>query len=108
MRAGLRISRGPLGKRVLGAFEVKILVSAWACNPRQGSEAAVGWGWLSAIKDQHEVHVLTAQYQRDWIEAEITRAPNQFRGVQFRNISVDRRGYGNRSRCSAIEEGAHR
>jgi glycosyltransferase involved in cell wall biosynthesis len=65
---------------------VKILVGAWACNPRQGSEAAVGWTWLAAIKRQHDVHVLTARYQRDWIEAEIRNAPEEFSHVRFHYV----------------------
>lgn len=65
---------------------MKILVGAWACNPRQGSEAAVGWSWLAAIKDQHDVHVLTALYQRDWIESELRERPADFSRVRFHYV----------------------
>jgi len=65
---------------------VKILLGAWACNPRQGSEAAVGWAWLAAIKDRHDVYVLTARYQRDWIEAEVSKRPDEFSRVRFHYV----------------------
>ena len=62
---------------------MRILLGAWACNPREGSESAVGWSWLRAIRREHEVHVLTALYQRDWIEAEVSRQPEEFSRVHF-------------------------
>ncbi len=65
---------------------MKILVSAWACNPRQGSESGVGWTWLSAIMDRHEVHVLTAGHQREWIEAEIRSRPGDYARVRFHYV----------------------
>lgn len=36
----------------------KALVCAYACNPWQGSEHGVGWGWLRSIAQEHEVHAL--------------------------------------------------
>jgi glycosyltransferase involved in cell wall biosynthesis len=77
---------------------LKILVSAWACNPREGSEAAVGWAWLAAIKERNEVHVLTARYQRYWIEAEIGKQPEQFSHVRFHYVEPRLQRYDSRSR----------
>lgn len=37
---------------------MKILLSAFACNPEQGSEPAVGWNWLKELSKENEVWVL--------------------------------------------------
>ena len=47
-----------------------VLVAAYACNPVQGSEEAVGWNWvrsIAAIADK--VTVITAAFHRADIEA---------------------------------------
>lgn len=41
-----------------------ILFIAYACNPYKGSEHGVGWGWLTAIADWCDVHVITAEFER--------------------------------------------
>ena len=46
----------------------------------------MGWAWLAAIKDRHDVHVLTARYQRDWIEAEVRNKPAEFSHVRFHYV----------------------
>jgi glycosyltransferase involved in cell wall biosynthesis len=47
---------------------LKVLISAYACNPYKGSEEGVGWGWVTAIARSHDVCVLTAEYHREDIE----------------------------------------
>ena len=47
---------------------MKILLSAIACNPLTGSEAAVGWTVAATIAQRHEVHVLTHEFNRDAFE----------------------------------------
>ena len=38
---------------------MKILLSAFACHPRHGSEPGTGWHWTAALSDLgHEVTVL--------------------------------------------------
>lgn len=46
-----------------------ILVSAFACNPLQGSEAANGWNWSTGLV-QHgfEVHTITRNINREGVE----------------------------------------
>jgi glycosyltransferase involved in cell wall biosynthesis len=46
-----------------------VLAIAYASNPTRGSEDAVGWGWVNAIAQQHDVTVITADYNRPDIEA---------------------------------------
>lgn len=49
---------------------MKILVSAVACSPLEGSEGAVGWNAVLRIARKHEVRVLThRQFESGWIEA---------------------------------------
>ncbi len=43
---------------------MRVLVSAIACNPAQGSEGAVGWKAISALAGAHHVHVLTSEANR--------------------------------------------
>ena len=43
---------------------MKVLACAYACNPLRGSEEGVGWGWVNAIAQHHEVWVLTAKHHQ--------------------------------------------
>jgi len=52
---------------------VKVLLSAYACEPHKGSEPGVGWRWaLEISKLGHEVWVLTRRNNRRWIEGELS------------------------------------
>ena len=55
---------------------MKVLASAYACAPGQGSEPGLGWGWVRRISREHDVWVLTAEAHRQEIEREQRRAPN--------------------------------
>ncbi len=45
---------------------MKILLSAFSCNPRRGSEFSTGWNWASTLAEMgHDVTVLTAAEFRD-------------------------------------------
>jgi len=54
---------------------VKILLSAYACEPDKGSEPGVGWNVARALARSHEVWVLTRANNRAAIERELARAP---------------------------------
>lgn len=47
---------------------MKILYSAFECNPSIGSDAYVGWSWAKQISQMHETHVLTSANNKDAIE----------------------------------------
>lgn len=48
---------------------VKILLSAYACEPGRGSEPGNGWNWaVHLTREGHEVHVLTSPMGRPKIE----------------------------------------
>lgn len=53
---------------------MKVLLSAIACHPDQGSEGAVGWKSALAIACRHKVHVLTHVDNRNGIQTYIEKA----------------------------------
>ncbi|MSU58392.1 MAG: glycosyltransferase [Pedosphaera sp.] len=52
---------------------LKVLISAYACEPGKGSEPEVGWQWALQIARFHDVVVLTRENNRANIEAELQR-----------------------------------
>ena len=62
---------------------MRVLLSAFACHPRQGSEPGTGWHWTAALSDLgHEVTVLTWSGHREEL---LARCPQ---GVAFRFIDI--------------------
>jgi glycosyltransferase involved in cell wall biosynthesis len=55
---------------------MKILLSAFACEPGQGSEEGVGWNTVVEAAKHQEVWVLTRTFYRATIEAELALRPN--------------------------------
>ena len=64
---------------------MKILISAYACNPYRGSEPGVGWNAVCNIAKRHEVYVLTdVRNQEAWDHArERGEVPEGVSGVRF-------------------------
>jgi glycosyltransferase involved in cell wall biosynthesis len=54
---------------------LKILVSAYACEPGKGSEPAVGWNTVLEAAQHHEVWAITRTNNRAAVEAELARVP---------------------------------
>lgn len=54
---------------------MKILLSAFACEPGQGSEEGVGWNTVVEAAKHQEVWVLTRTFYRDAIETELAARP---------------------------------
>lgn len=54
---------------------MKVLISAYACEPHKGSEPGAGWNWSLAAAREHEVWVLTRANNREPIETELARRP---------------------------------
>jgi glycosyltransferase involved in cell wall biosynthesis len=54
---------------------MKVLMSAYACEPGEGSEPAVGWNWALQAARQHEVWVITRRNNRATIEAALAAEP---------------------------------
>lgn len=55
---------------------LKVLMSAYACEPGKGSEPGVGWAVANEMSRFHDVWVLTRANNRTAIEQELTRRPN--------------------------------
>jgi len=63
------------------------LVSAFACNPHSGSEEGVGWGWVKALAEYHDLWIITADFHRTTIEKAIQDAPKSFSHLKFYFVS---------------------
>jgi len=66
---------------------LKVLAAAYACDPSRGSEMAVGWGWTTAVANNHDVWVLCADWQRESIERFVARNPGKFANLRFVYVS---------------------
>jgi glycosyltransferase involved in cell wall biosynthesis len=54
---------------------MKVLLSAYECEPAQGSESGIGWGWAQQTARFHEVWVLTQRDRRPAIERALSVHP---------------------------------
>jgi len=54
---------------------LKILVSAYACRPSEGSEPSIGWNFVKELVNYHEVWLLTRANNRPSLEAELQANP---------------------------------
>ena len=54
---------------------MKVLVSAYACEPGKGSEPGVGWQWVRQIARFHDTWVITRANNREKIEADLLQRP---------------------------------
>ncbi len=54
---------------------MKILLSAFACQPNYGSEPGVGWNFAVTLAKQHQVVVLTCHRNRQAIEKGLQQLP---------------------------------
>ena len=54
---------------------MKVLLSAYQCEPGQGSESGVGWAWAQQTARFHEVWVLTLRDRRPAIESALSVHP---------------------------------
>ena len=65
---------------------MKLLLSAYACEPNKGSEPGVGWNWAQALlRLGFEVHVITRSNNRPGIESAL-RALNSPLRVAFYDL----------------------
>ncbi len=54
---------------------MKVLISAYACEPHKGSEPGVGWNWAKQIARFAEVWVITRANNKEVIEEELNKNP---------------------------------
>jgi allantoicase len=55
---------------------MKVLISAYACEPGKGSEPGAGWEWSRAAALEHEVWVLTRTKNALAIERALANEPH--------------------------------
>ena len=56
--------------------KTKIFVSAYACEPNQGSEIGVGWHWILEMSKYFDLWVLTRKSNQDSIEQWLAKNPD--------------------------------
>jgi glycosyltransferase involved in cell wall biosynthesis len=63
---------------------LKVLISAYACSPYQGSEPGVGWGFVAALAKRHDLWVIVEEekFRRD-IERYLAENPEFSQSVRF-------------------------
>ena len=54
---------------------LKVLISAYACRPGEGSEPGVGWQVVRELVKHHQIWVITRENNRPYIEAELQKNP---------------------------------
>ncbi len=54
---------------------LKVLISAYACRPGEGSEPGVGWQVAQELVKHHKIWVITRANNRPYIEAELNQNP---------------------------------
>lgn len=54
---------------------IRVLISAYACEPNKGSEPGVGWNWTLQMAKMDEVYVITRSNNRKVIETFLQKHP---------------------------------
>ena len=58
---------------------LKVLITAFACEPHRGSEPGVGWNWALQAARDHNVWVITRKLYRKVISQEMANAPEELK-----------------------------
>jgi len=70
---------------------LKILVSAYACSPYQGSEPGVGWGFVSEMAKRHDLWVIVEEEKfRGDVERYLEAHPELSKSVRFHFLRKQR------------------
>jgi glycosyltransferase involved in cell wall biosynthesis len=57
------------------AARLKVLLSAYACEPNRGSEPEAGWQWATRLAQTHDITVVTRANNQQAIEAGLAKLP---------------------------------
>ena len=72
---------------------MKLLLSAYACEPNKGSEPGVGWNWAQALlRRGYDVHVITRSNNRAAIESAQNGKKSTF-AVSYYDLPARARGW---------------
>jgi len=58
---------------------MRVLIVAFACDPRQGSESFIGWNAIQALRGRVDLEVITSENNRLGLEKEAAEGPLGFR-----------------------------
>ena len=83
---------------------MRILISAFACQPDLGSEAEAGLQTILAAATEHEVWVITRQYHKPFLDEYLANHP---RGERIRTIGFDLDGMSRRLESKMGLAGIH-
>jgi glycosyltransferase involved in cell wall biosynthesis len=72
---GARVSHELRGPKEAKTMRLRVLISAYACEPGRGSEPGVGWNAAVEAARRHDVWAITRANNRPVIEAELARKP---------------------------------
>jgi glycosyltransferase involved in cell wall biosynthesis len=65
---------------------VRLLISAFACSPRIGSEPTVGWEWSSRLAADHDVTLLTHSHFRRDLEQELAARARPRLRIEYHEV----------------------
>ncbi len=71
------------GRSTEGRARMRVLLSAYACEPHKGSEPGVGWNMARTLARHHDVWVLTRANNRPSIERELSGPGATASGPRF-------------------------
>lgn len=70
---------------------LKVLVSVYACSPVRGSEPGMGWGFVRAVSQHHDLWVITEKEKfESEIESELETRPQIRERVKFLYVRKER------------------
>ena len=71
---------------------MKILISAYACEPNRGSEPGVGWGWAAELAKKNEVWIITRDNNKSVIDNYLLEHPEHRNdNMHFEYVGVSKR-----------------
>lgn len=68
----------------------KILISAYACSPQRGSEPGMGWNFVKALGQFHDLHIITELKWKDDIENALVLDPALKNNMRFYFLKKNR------------------
>ena len=84
------LSALPLAPAPVSSSRLRVLVSAYACAPGEGSEPAVGWNFARVMARHHDVVLLTHGDVRGRVERELAARPVAGLEVVYHSLPLEK------------------
>lgn len=62
---------------------LKVLYSVYACSPKKGSEAGMGWNFIRTLSNFHEVHAITEVKWKQDIDEHFSKDPDLAKRIRI-------------------------